>query len=177
MKGIRDCLNFGLIWQQPKALHRNYELHAGSDIIAQLTWLKTLGSLAKAESADGIWTFKRVGFLRSHVTARLEDSERDIAVFEPGWSGAGWLTLASGLRLRWKSVGFWRPVWSFSVTEGQPLISFKSAQGFFTAGAELDIAHAARDLAELPLLICLGWYIILLHDADQSSSVALITMG
>jgi hypothetical protein len=80
---------------QPHALKREFELRAGEATIASLEFRSTFGSLASAESGDGSWTFKRVGFWRSHVTVRESGSETDLAVFRNNtWSAGGTLELA-----------------------------------------------------------------------------------
>jgi hypothetical protein len=176
MKSIRESINFGLNWSQPKAMTQAYELHAAGEVVGRLTWLNMTGSLAKAETAEGIWTFKRVGFLSPKVSSRVAGTEKDIALFEPSFTGAGWLNCESGLRLRWKSTGFWHRVWSFSQPDEQPLVSFKSAQTLFKAAAEVEIAHAARDLPELSYLVCMGWYLVVLSAADAGDMATLIAI-
>ena len=70
MQGIRDVVGTELEWVQPHALRREFELRAGEEAVAKLEFRSTFGSLASAQSGEGTWTFKRVGFWRSHVTVR-----------------------------------------------------------------------------------------------------------
>ena len=96
MKPIRGVAGQPLRWTQPTLLKREYELHAGDEVVATLRWQKTFGSLALAEAADGTWTFKRSGFLRPKITVRVPGSETEVAVFKPAWGGEGTLRLSAG---------------------------------------------------------------------------------
>jgi len=51
-----------LWWVQPRALQMNYELRADEELVATVRFRSLSGSFATAKSADGCWTFKRVGF-------------------------------------------------------------------------------------------------------------------
>lgn len=86
-----------LSWQQPSAMHRVYELRAGDAHVATLSFRSDWGSQATAESADGCWTFKRVGFWQSRVTVRQCENADDLATFRHNtWTGGGTLTRTDG---------------------------------------------------------------------------------
>jgi hypothetical protein len=76
-----DLVGKELEWVQPSALKMEFELRADDETAATLRFRSSLGSLATAESGDGCWTFKRVGFWRTRVTIRACDGETDLAVF------------------------------------------------------------------------------------------------
>ena len=68
--------------------------------MATLRFRSIWGSLATAESADGCWTFKRVGFLQTRATIRTCESEDEIAVFKNNsWTGGGTLELSSNVEI------------------------------------------------------------------------------
>ena len=62
VKKIGEMIGRKLEWVQPSAWKMQYELRAGDELIATLRFRSSFGSFATAESADGCWTFKRVGF-------------------------------------------------------------------------------------------------------------------
>ena len=161
----------GLDWRQPSSFTRSFELHSGDSVLARLEWLKTLGTLAGAETADGKWTFKRTGFLTSVVTARAAGTESDIAFYEPNWSGSKGRLRIGGETLVLKSANFWSTQWV--VLSGETPLLELSSHGVFKAGAEVVVSEAARQRADLPLLLCFVWYILLLHMQDSSSTVIL----
>ena len=103
----------GLTWVKPRALRAEYQLIADGKALASLRWEKALGSLARAEAADGRWTFKRVGFLRPRVTVRAEGSVADVAMLEPG---TGILQFSDGHTYHW--VYHQLPGWGVGVCLG-----------------------------------------------------------
>jgi len=52
-----------------------YELRSGSEILARLEFRNMFGTFATAESADGCWTFKRVGFWHHRASIRMLDMD------------------------------------------------------------------------------------------------------
>ena len=71
MRPIPEVADQPLRWTQPALLQRQYALCAGDKVVATLRWQKPFGSLALAELAGGVWTFKRSGFLSPKVTVRV----------------------------------------------------------------------------------------------------------
>ena len=87
-------------WTQPHASKMEYELRARDVIAATLSFRSSFGSFATATSADGTWTFKRVGFWQTRATVRADGAEADLAVFKNNtWSGGGTLELPGGRQI------------------------------------------------------------------------------
>jgi hypothetical protein len=86
-------------------LKMHYELRSEEELIAQVHFKSLWGTLATAESADGCWTFKRVGFLQSRATIRACGSDAEIATFKNHtWSGGGTLAARGRSIVSWKLV-------------------------------------------------------------------------
>src|SRR6478672_11634093 len=97
MTKIVELLDQQIEWVQPSALKMQYELRANTEPVATLRFRSSFGSFATGESADGCWTFKRVGFWQTRVTVRTCGGDSDIASFKNNtWSGGGTLELADG---------------------------------------------------------------------------------
>jgi len=170
---IRSNQLDGLEWRQPAAFAREYELHCGDSVLARLVWRKAIGTLAAAETSGANWTFKRTGFLTSVITARVSGSDIDIAYYEPNWSGAKGQLRIGGQALQLKSANFWASRWVLTHEE-TPLLEFGS-HGVLKAGAAVTVHDAARQRADLPLLLCFVWYILLLHMEDASTAAIIAT--
>ena len=171
MKKLTQVMGMDLEWSQPSGFKQNYELHAGTELIATLRFRSSFGSFATAETADGSWTFKRVGFFMTHVTVRLPDSGENLAIFrEKTWKGGGTLEFADGCRLL-ASTNFWQSRYAFETETGGQLVVFEVG-GVFRHSAKVKIDASALRRAELPLLVTLGWYLAILMQQDSAAVAA-----
>jgi len=169
VRPISETVGDELLWIQPAARKREHELRAGDDVIAALRFQR--GSLADAEAEGQHWTFKRQGFWQPRVTVRLPGSDADVAVFRPHWAGGGTLEFADGRSARLSSANFWHSEWVWQEKD-QPLMLFKGRHGIVKAKGAVEIQPAAAGRPDTPLLVLLGWYLILLHADDTAAATA-----
>jgi hypothetical protein len=167
VRPISETAGQELLWIQPAARKRDHELRAGDDVVATLHFQR--GSLADAEAAGAHWTFKRQGFWHPRVTVRTAGSDADLAVFHPRWVGGGALEFPDGRAVRLSSANFWQSEWVWQDNE-KPLIWFKGRRGLVKVRGAVEIQPEAVALPDLPLLILLGWYLILLHAEDSAAA-------
>lgn len=168
MQSIRDAHSHMLTWQQQQPHHREYELRSGAGVFATLRWLKAFGSLAQADTAEGHWTFKRVGFWRPRVTVRNLGATNDLVHFEPTPVGSGTIDLPQARQLRWSTTGSPRTQWAWHALNGQPLLRFSTAGGSTRSG-QVTIEPDALALPDLALLVPLGWYLTILLTDDSTA--------
>lgn len=165
---IQPNLLHGLEWRQPAAFSRSYELKSGDTLLAALEFLKMLGTLARARTAQQTWTFKRAGFLTPVVTARVEGSESDLATYHPNWSGnKGQLALPGGERLEFRTTNIWASAWALLDSQGGELIRFHS-KGLLHHGAGVEVSEAGCARPDIGLLLTLCWYVLALHMQDSA---------
>jgi hypothetical protein len=68
----------------------------------------------------------------------------------------------------------------FTASDGTPLVALKegSEKGklsdIFKLQSMVEIRPAARDLAELPLLTLLGWYLMVLRQEDTAAAAGAV---
>jgi hypothetical protein len=177
MKTIRDVLEQPLLWTQPSAFQRVFELHAGDDVVGTLRWQKAFGSLALAESSDGVWSFKRSGFLRPKVTVRVPGSETECAAFKPSWGGEGVLRFSDGRCYQWQHTSIWRSEWAFVNDASKPLVHFKPELAYFKHAADVTIEPRAVSNPDLSLLTLLGWYLMVLMAEDSAAAAVVVAAG
>jgi hypothetical protein len=168
-------LSSPLVWTQPKAMSRAYELRSGDAHMGHLRFEKSCGSLASAEVTSQKWSFKRVGFLSPRVTVRFPNLEAELAVFRPHWGSGGTLHFANGHQAQWRCANFWGSQWAFVGNDGRIVVRFSHHEGFFKASAQLDFDVSSATLPELPLLAALGWYLMILA-ADDAAVIATSTV-
>lgn len=168
MKKIAEVIGRELKWEQPSTWKMEYELRAGEQLIATLRFRSSFGTFATAESADGCWTFKRVGFWQGRATVHECGSETEIALFRNNtWSGGGTLELPDGRKFP-ATTNFWQTKLEFQNESGSTLLQFKSG-GLLHLSATVEIDPSAVSSAELPLMVMLGWYLIVMIHADAAA--------
>jgi hypothetical protein len=167
VRPISETADQELLWIQPAARKREHELRAGEEVVATLRFQR--GSLADAEADGHHWTFKRQGFWQPRVTVRVAGSDADIAIFRPHWAGGGTLELADGRAVRLASANFWQSEWVWQEKD-RPVIRFKGRHGIVKAKGAVEIQPGAAGLPDIPLLVLLGWYLILLHADDAAAA-------
>jgi len=169
MRPISEVADQELLWVQPAALKRAHELRAGDQVVATLAFQR--GSLADAVAADNHWTFKREGFWHPRVTVRIAGADTDVATFRPRWMGGGTLELPGGKTIDLSPANLWQTQWAWKEGDSTPVI-FKSRHGLMKSGAEVDVAKDGMNRPDLPLLVLLGYYLILLYAQDVAAASA-----
>jgi hypothetical protein len=194
MRLIQEAADQELIWRQPSAFKEHYELRAGDEVLATQQWENALGAFATAHTAEGAWTFKRSGFWQQRIGVRPVDSEREVATFVPDWSGGGILTVEGERTFRWSGKGIWGLEKFWQEREGAPpLIGFKQVGSLKSEArvvlspvaaslpetVQLDDLYApvpaeemsplSLPLVELPLLVTLGFYLMVLAWRDAAA--------
>jgi hypothetical protein len=160
-----------LAWKQPKVLKSRYELVAGSERVGTLHFSNSFGSLATGESADGTWTFKRVGFFRQVATIRTAGSEVDFAQFQnKTWSGGGSIVLPGGRKFL-ATTNTWETRFEWSLEGGGVLFRFKTG-GIIRHTAEVEVTPAGAAAAEIPLLLLFSWYLSVMLARDSAATAA-----
>jgi hypothetical protein len=163
-----------LEWKQPSAFVRRYELLSGDSQLAVVSFSKSLGSLAEAQTAGEAWTFKRRGMLSTTVGARIAGTEQDVAVYRPNFTGTrGTIRIKGGEALELRSTGFWASEWVVRTEEQEVLLRFHN-HGLMRSGAHVEVMEAANRRDDLGLLLTFAWYLLLLHMEDSAAAAAIV---
>ena len=171
MKSIVELARHELKWTQPKALKNSFELHSDDQVVGTLVLKSIFGSFATGTSADGCWTFKRVGFFQTRVTIRRCDDETDIGTFRNStWKAGGTLELPDGRKYRATS-NLWQSKLEFQDPSGNPIIKLKTG-GLMHLSAGVEIEPAAARIPELPWMVMLGWYLAVMMKNDSAGAAA-----
>lgn len=171
MQRIAEVADRELKWHQPAWTRQEYELSEPAGPVARLAFQSMLGTRAVAESGDGSWTFKRVGFWQQRATVRVAGSEHDLAVFRNNtWRNGGTLEFAEGARFR-ATTNFWNTRFAWETEQEEALVRFHYG-GVFRLSATVEITDAARARPELPLLLLFGWYLCVMLHRDEGAAGA-----
>ncbi len=172
MKHIAEMTGRELQWTQPHALKMEYELREGEEVVATLRFKSSFGSFATAESADGCWTYKRVGFWQTRATVRACGSESEIASFKNNtWSSGGTLEFPDGRKFL-ASTNFWQTKYDFRTETAQTLFHYTRIGGILHQSALVEIEPQAANIPELPWMVMLGWYLVVMMQQDSAAAAA-----
>jgi hypothetical protein len=175
MLKLSDLTGQELKWTQPHALKMEFDLLCGDIPAAWLRFRSSFGTFATGSSADGSWTFKRVGFWQTRVTIRAEGSEAELAAFRNNtWKGGGTLELADGRKFP-ADTNFWSTQFNFRTEAGEALITYTKIGGFLHTGARMEILPPAVHVPETPWMALLGWYLTVMQMMDSAAVVAATT--
>ncbi|HET9211305.1 MAG TPA: hypothetical protein VFR03_12940 [Thermoanaerobaculia bacterium] len=170
MRTIQEAAPSTFCWQQPQAFKCEYELRAGDELLGAIRKTRRFSAAMEAEIGDTRFTFEPAGFFRSRVAVREADAAGEPAVFQAGFCGGGQLLLPDGRSYRWKMTSFWGSRWAFLDDSDRPLVSFRPRNRVFRTGAGVEIGPGALRMPELPVLVLLGWYLLLRIRQDSASA-------
>jgi len=154
--------NGGLGWKRQFRLTRDWLT------FASLQWETASGSVALARSSQGIVTLERGPFASSKVVIRDLSSRRELGVFIADWREGGRLTLCSGREWSWRPESTSLSSWAFRDVRGKAVLQlFVTSMGLVPVGT-VAVDPDSADLAELPLLVALSWY-LLVHTVDDGA--------
>jgi hypothetical protein len=157
MRTIESMIGRSLEWVQPIFFKQRFELRNSSLVVATLELPKFLSYTARAESADGCWTFERKGIWRPVLVIRACDQQTPLATFpERPFSRKHPLTLPSGRTMTMHSDFFG---WSHRLVSesGEELAAVKRA-GFFRGSYRVSLRRKGFDYPEYPWLVLFLWY-------------------
>jgi hypothetical protein len=109
----------------------------------------------------------------------LAGTKDNVALFSPNWGGGGTLDIVGRQQLRFGSANFWHSQWDWLDAADKPLVHFKSRQGLLKLEGQVEIAADASPSPDVPMLVVLGWYLLVLfaRDAAASSAGTVAVMG
>jgi hypothetical protein len=171
MKKLREVEGRALSWHQSPANKGAWELRVGDDVVGTVAWQNPTvdGTLAVAASADGRWSFKRVGVFSPTVTVRVEGTNTTTATVTPHF-GKSIATFADGGVMHFARTNFWRDEFAFTDGQGQPLLEFKQK------GTRVEVAPGADNMPNVALAALLGCYLLHLYFRDAEANASLILL-
>ena len=162
MRTINEVAQADLLWMSDTNEH-SFELRAGDEVVGRLQ----LGDKQRGDgdAANERWTFRREGFLRQRVTVRVPGSDANVAIFHVSWKKGGILELDRGRWMRLRLPSLWRWKWTWADMYGRPLVHLEN--GLFMRDGQVTIEPDAAAAPDVPLLVVLGWYLLVVWALDQ----------
>ena len=181
MRPFDEVSGAELRWVKPKRTKLEFELRAGAadseTVLATLAW--TRGSQAVGQWAEGAYQFSRAGWLRPRILVRRAESNVPTAADTPEEPIAtlaqhgGTLTFADGRTFLWKKPKGRSNEHIWLDSAGIELVRFRPGgrRSPDTATPHFDVTT----LPELPLLILLGQYLLMLAQQDAETAMIATT--
>ena len=142
----------------------------GNNRIATLTFRSPSGSFAVGHSADGSWSFERVGFHPTTFTIRTEDGLGELALFESHAFNAGGTLRLTGGRSLIVATSHWPSQIEFQCAD-QHLLFRCRMQGVRHSIAELQVLPALEGMREMPWLLLFAGYLAVMMHKDAKAGV------
>ncbi|OGN90953.1 MAG: hypothetical protein A2Y88_14160 [Chloroflexi bacterium RBG_13_48_10] len=184
MEPLVNAKGSELYWVQPLTMRNNFILRSGERIFGRLEFRSVFSSLVQAVAAHETWTFNQVGFISPRVIVRRSGSESDLASYQPKWTGTeGQIKLSRGEVYIWRVANFWSTRYAIANKDGTEIVTYQSGSdekkisNLFKQQARVHITLEAWQLSELPLIVMLGWYLVILHYSDSSAAAVIATMA
>jgi hypothetical protein len=159
-------------WVRSTDDRHEYALKAGDATVAVMRWEKHIGSLAHVETVGDQWTLKRAGFLNPHLTARRPGQNVDLARMTIH-SRSHLLEIRGGASYSFRRAGLLVPAWSLCDSKETKLLEIEPVrQSGRLVGALVSIDPLGRAHPELPLLLAMSWYfVVLAWIEDEAASL------
>lgn len=163
-----SAVSGGLAWSKIPG-KRGHQLKQNGKIVGDLQPFNFWSSKFRANSAHGMWEFRRTGCFGTATEILDSNSHTRLAVFKPNLSGAGRLDFSDGKTYRITAKGFWRPAWTVLADNGQPILTVDSCQKTVRLLGELRLSEES-----LTLLALFTWQVMKQTSEDAASVAATV---
>jgi hypothetical protein len=171
MRRISALVDHEITWQQLPGFKSEYELRFGDDLVATMKLPKMLSSAAVFQCEEGSWTIERVGLLSSKTVVRGGNSNAEIAAYTArAWKGGGTLELTEGRKLELRT-SIWKSTFEWCTDAGESLV-FMKGRGFLKYYVDVRMNRAALKWPELPWLVALAFYQMIMMRRDSAAHSA-----
>ncbi|HTW40220.1 MAG TPA: hypothetical protein VMF04_05125 [Thermoplasmata archaeon] len=162
-----------LRWLRTSEEPLEFDLLAGDQGVARLAWSGPSGSLATARTANAAWTLKRVGFLNPRVTVRADGTPADAARLSVHFNYHR-IEVAGGSTYRFHRAGVLVPAWKVTTEGGRELLHIEPVrEGRKLMGGAVIAPADATGVPDLPILLAVSWYFIVLAWFEDEALVPL----
>lgn len=145
----------------------------GADVVGELSYAKSAGTLARAESGDAIWTFKRCGLWKPYISIRKEGTHTNLARIILGWHNV-LMSEPPLRRVHFRNSSFWHNEWSWVTDEDETIMKFKPAHDHHMRGKIL-IHEKFRQDGWLMMMALLGWYMLVSLEDEAGDTMVVMS--
>ncbi len=171
MKAFDELENQNIQWVQPSAWRNDFELQTDTgEVLAQLHlhfWIDK----ADLETFGNRWLFTTSGIFNRKTTVTSVGTGEVYATYHHNKST---LTMRTGATFRFKNANFWGNKKAWVDEEDNPIVGFKTG-GSFRFNSEIDMDPNSIDMKGMPVLVYLGWYLLIKERGAAAAVVVAAT--
>ena len=161
MMSLRSVTGRELEWVKPRLFKRIYELRSGDNLLGEITFERPRGWTASARTGEGAWTLERTGFATSRVSVRSTGASNEVgSIQERRGRRTQQIALPDGSSFTLRS-DFLKTRFILETNPDEPLVILRR-RGIFRATWEAEIRYRARSIPQLPWLVMLMWFYVLM---------------
>lgn len=167
---LLDLANYGLIWSPTDTSRSQYELRNGQQYFIGKFWKIGLKATAAGGRTHGAAVkLTRSGFLGRKIIVECDHPDVGTVVFQfTGLFGKGRIAFRGGRELIWTRGNVQGDRWAFVGTNGGMLVELVQLnRSNWLDGTGVNVAKIALNLPELPVMLLLGFYLILLMARNE----------
>ncbi len=143
-----------LVWRQPGMFSPVVEV-LRDEALAGILRYSHWGMTCDATCADGMWTFRRHGFLWSKISITKSGSSGTFATYHSRFVN-GTIRLESGDSYGWRHSGIFSVKSAFATSSGFSIATFAPKVFSLRSAGSITIAREYANDPNLPFLILLG---------------------
>lgn len=160
-----------LRWTQVDG-ERTYELRAGDTVLGRLRWPARLGSLADGDFGDRHLSLKRTGFLAPQVVLRDRTAGNELGRLHAHATHSR-VEIAGAGTYELRRAGLLVPAWKLTTLARAPVLNIEPVEERGRlAGGLVTVEEPFRAAPELPLLLAVSWYFIVLAWFEEVAVLA-----
>jgi hypothetical protein len=158
-------------WQQPHRWRPAWTLFAGEAPVMSLRIRGTFGVIAEGATASERWLVHRQ--LPGNLLVTRDGAAKDewLARYSAGWFSGGRIDRTGRDALLWRRESFWTARYGIQTFDKLPLVRLQPHFSFMLARheASIELQDGARRLPDLPVLLMLGWLLVLRSRRSHAS--------
>jgi hypothetical protein len=167
-----------LTWTQSQPFSTRYHLQDAQGLLARLVVQFHRNSfIGQADAAGEAWTFQYTRFVKPYASIRRMESHSLAGTFESSWMGEGIFHNTNGRDYLWHNSDPWTKIWKFmgedenGVAKDNRLATFVWKPGLLKKSAQVLLARGALECEELPILMSLGMFLMLIPKQVRRSEL------
>lgn len=143
---------------KPDIVKKYYEMKSGEEQYGSVEIIHNIGTLAKIETKQGVFTAKRSGFFKPYITLRKDKLNTDEVIAYLNIEGNTKICL-EGNNYYFRLVNLWKNQWGWTNEKNQIIMRYKPTVAGFIKG-DVEFSKDFTYLPSIETIAMLGIYFL-----------------